>query len=463
MRTSMVCPTPPARSGLATLALAALLGWGCSRPAPQSTRTSDQIQAANSGSALLLTDIHLNPLDGASNTNVDQLAKADIDDWPAILGTFQQGFSSIGSDPNYPFVDSALAEAAKHRPFDYVVFTGDMLVHDFRNKFPLAAEQFPAFARKTAAFVARQLRTRFSNVPVFVAIGNNDSDGCDYGSTPNGKFLGAVADEMTVLKTSADANQDFRSGGYFTLPHPTVAGQDIIVLNSVFWSTSYFDPNPPYNCTDPPPGDPGSDELNWLESTLQTASKNRHGVTFVMHIPPGVDPHSGDKAQSFWKAQYFSRFSALMKKYSGMVQVALAGHTHFDDFRVFDDFPAGPWRITPAVSPKFGNNPGFSVLSYDSKTATISDIATFFASPPRMAWAKEYNFNKAYNLSGFSATNLQTLNQDVRKGNTNFEQYYMVGAGFNWTRDLKYVACAESFFTHDNARTCITGWPSAKP
>ena len=483
-----------ARMGALTIvSLAALLTI-----IPRTQLSGLQAAGGNSHLGLLITDIHLDPVTvNPSNPNFSesqaiQLLEStqNIDDWPAQLAKFQKNIARPKQHPavdaNYPLVDAALKNAADKTvvegSFDYVIFTGDMLRHDF----PRSGAQERKLAQKAAAFVVRQLNSRF-NVPVFVALGNNDADNCDYGITPadNNKpneFLDAVADEMTILKGNTQANDDFRKGGYCVLPHPTVANQDIIVLNSVFWSNSYLS-----YCDGPYTAAPGLAEMSWLDEKLSDAAKNHRGVTLVMHVPPGVDPHNsqpGSEDSLFWcdKARpnnprhpctgapgFNTSFAALMAKYSKIIPVAFAGHSHMDDFRSFEEaagVPEVPWRIGLAVSPVFGNNPGFSTFSYDPKTAAISDMSTFTAAPGSATFTHEYGFDDAYDVKGFSAANLDAVNAVLRTCTTNcadivtFEEHYKPGnykPGSPWSSsDLKNVACSQRYIAAGDVSTCIS-------
>jgi len=420
------------------------------------------------GRALLISDIHLDPL--ADPSIVKRLIAAPVTQWTWIFRSSKQSLSTYGSDANYPLVSSALTAAAAQGPFDYVVFTGDALRHDFSSAFIAAggtASQFPAFATKAEVFVIDELQRKF-RVPVLAAIGNNDSSCGDYQIPPHGPFLAAVADQLTVLAKSPEAKAAFRIGGFFSIPHPTVANQDIIVLNSVFWSTSYS------SCV-ANSGDPGATELDWLSWKLYTAKILRRGVTLVMHIPPGINPFSSqgqscENAVPFWQDQYSQRFSDLMYTYADVVQLAFAGHTHMDDFRVsVSDTPSLPLRITPAVSPLFDNNPGFSVLSYDLKTAAVSDFTTFFIAlssqtPP--LWAKEYQFSAAYGVKAFNATSLATVAASIRSGGATlkiFEKNYAVSApspinSSNW----RFYSCAQTELTKTNYTNCVCGASSTR-
>ena len=259
--------------------------------------------APATGHALLISDIHFDPL--ADPAIIKQLIAAPLEQWAAIFQSSQQkSFSTYGADTNYRLFSSTLAEAAAHEPFDYVVFTGDALRHNFAQAFVAAggtSDQFPAFAAKTEAFVVQTLQNRLK-VPVLAALGNNDSPCGDYQLPPNSPFLAALADQLTVLAASPEAKSTFQFGGFLSMAHPTVANQDIIVLNTIFWSTSYR------SCA-PDTGDPGEAELEWLGWKLYTANLLHRRVTLVMHIPPGMDAYNSSHGQCqdpvpFWQDKY---------------------------------------------------------------------------------------------------------------------------------------------------------------
>ena len=419
--------------------------------------------AAPAGRALLISDIHLDPL--ADPSIVKQLIAAPVTQWLSIFqSSRQRSLSTYGSDSNYFLFSSALNAAAAQGPFDYIVFTGDALRHRFEAAFLSAggaASEFPAFAAKTEQFVVQELQREF-RAPVLAAIGNNDSDCGDYRISPNSSFLAGLANQLTVLTESPEAKITFRFGGFFSIPHPAIATQDIIVLNSVFWSSSYS------SCGSSI-GDPGSAELDWLSWKLYTAKILHRGVVLIMHIPPGMNTFNSSQGQDcktgapFWLDRYSMRFSELMQTYSDVVQLTFAGHTHMDDFRVLNTgTPSVPVRITLAISPIFHNNPAFSVLSYDLRTAAVSDITTYFISLSSQTpqWAKEYQFSTAYGMGAFNAPNLATVASGIRNGpaRQTFEKYYAVSAPSpinlsNWP----FYSCGQTEFTEANYTKCVCG------
>jgi sphingomyelin phosphodiesterase acid-like 3 len=431
------------------------------------------------GRALLISDIHLDPL--ADPAIVKQLIEAPVSQWEAIFESSQhKAFSPYGSDTNYPLLVSALAAATAQAPFDYVVFTGDALRHNFSPAFVAAggtAEQFPDFAAKTEAFVVQELQGKLK-VPVIAALGNDDSGCGDYQIPPDGPYLAATANALTVLAGSAEAKSTFQLGGYFSVAHPTVANQEILVLNTVFWSASYK------SCA-ANSGDPGEAEMEWLGWKLYNARLQHHGVTLAMHIPPGMDAYTSAHGQcqaptSFWQAKYATEFGALMSAYSDVVQRAFAGHTHMDDFRFVaaglasGGGASGGWasggaaslalRMTPSVSPIFKNNPGFSVMSYSLTTADVLDITTYFLalSSQTPSWANEYQFDSAYQVGSFSAASLSTIAAAIRSGDGGaraaYENYFAVSthSGIH-ASSLAFYTCALDHFAAASYSECVCG------
>jgi sphingomyelin phosphodiesterase acid-like 3 len=425
---------------------------------------------AATGRALLISDVHLDPL--ADPAIVGQLIAAPVSQWEAMFESSQQkSFSPYGSDTNYRLLISALAAAAAQEPFDYAVFTGDALRHNFAQAFVAAggtADQFPEFAAKTEAFVVQELQNRLK-VPVVATLGNDDSSCGDYQIPPSSPFLAATANQLSVLADSAEAKSTFQLGGFYSIAHPTVADQEIIVLNTIFWSASYK------SCV-PNSGDPGEAEIEWLGWKLYTARLRHHGVTLVMHIPPGMDAYTSSHGQcqsptSFWKAQYSTKFGELMSSYSDVVQLAFAGHIHMDDFRVVAAGAASlPLRITPSVSPIFKNNPAFSVMTYSLTTGAVSNITTYFLSlsTPTPSWAKEYQFDDAYGVSSFNAANLSTIAASIRNGDggarTAFEHNYASSAVSPIkASNFAFYSCAQNHLTATSYSDCVCGAAPSPP
>jgi sphingomyelin phosphodiesterase acid-like 3 len=422
---------------------------------------------APAGNVLLLSDLHFDPL--ADPSLVRRLIDAPVSDWETIFSSSKQtGYAHAPQDSNYPLIKSALSAAAEQTSVDFVAATGDYLRHNFEEAFLKAggtSDEFADFATKTVLFVVHTLQTTF-RIPVYFALGNDDSACGDYRVDPGGPFLAQLADSLEVLRNHPDAAADFRAAGFYELPHPTLANHEILVLNTVLWSRSYA-------ICGSDSGDAGNAEMQWLSWQLYRAKISGNKVMLMMHIPPGIDSYksahagAGKAGTEFWQSHFFTQFLDLMKTYGGIAQIALAGHTHMDDFRVLspgDSTSPIAFRITPAISPIFGNNPGFSVLQYQVGTGDVSDIATYYldlaggSADPK--WALEYRFSSAYGYNTVSAENLLSLAAAIHSDPSVrhvFAGYYATSApspikAENW----QFYACSETQFTTSDYASCLS-------
>ncbi|MFL6231774.1 MAG: metallophosphoesterase, partial [Thermoanaerobaculia bacterium] len=339
------------------------------------------------GTFVVLSDIHFDPL--YDPELVPQLQAADARQWQRIFESSKvTQLSNYGADTNYPLLKSALASLRCRTPEpDFVLISGDFLRHGF--------PQDQAFARKTLEFLTLRLQATFPGIPVLPALGNNDSACGDYVMQPGGPFLAALAAIWRPLlgPEAGTFAQSFPAGGYYSLPHPTVPKVRLAVLNTVLFSPKY------QNCGQAP-ADPGKDELTWLAGVLKQAAANGEKVWTLYHIPQAVDVYSSlSKGQptTMWKDEYASAFSGMANL--GLVAATFVGHTHMDE--LFLPASGGFIHVAPAVSPLFGNNPGYQVFSYSRSTGALLDYQAFFLNlgagqEPDLPWAREYDFQTAY-------------------------------------------------------------------
>jgi sphingomyelin phosphodiesterase acid-like 3 len=148
-------------------------------------------------------------------------------------------------------------------------------------------------------------------------------------------------------------------------------------------------------------------------------------VWMVYHIPPCINAYSTASGTGscdsnivlMWQPQYNDRFLGLVRQHASQIRAALAGHTHMDDFRVIYDnsIPVSFIHITPAVSPLFGNNPGFQRITYNSLNLGLQNAETFYLNvdSPGSKWTPEYNFQKTYGVTGINAATLNQVRQKI--------------------------------------------------
>lgn len=363
---------------------------------------------ASETSVLLVSDLHFDPFTAGADV-VKALRAAPTTQWARILAAASSGTapSAYGSDSNYPLLVSAgaaMRQAVPHPAF--VVVTGDFLGHEFEQKYDSVFAGTPdsagaaTFADSTMAFMARWMSTVVpSDVPVYPAIGNNDSGCNDYGMDT--QFQRSAARSWAPLARRGGGAPGFvaafDSGGYYTA-RPPRAGVTLVMMNDIYWSRSYDAQCGP---------DRGQRELQWLTRVLNTTRAAGGHAWLAAHVPPGVDIYSSMKDPSnptlMFTPAYVAPFDSLVRANAGVVALQITGHTHMSEFRVYatGDDSGVPDLGVPAVSPLFGNNPGFvsmrlgpggTVLDY----TVYAFVAASSTSGAPQRWITLWNFDDLY-------------------------------------------------------------------
>jgi sphingomyelin phosphodiesterase acid-like 3 len=403
-------------------------------------------QAAES-KFLWISDIHFNPM--ADPALVSELEKAAPEEWEAILNrTAPASFSQYNSDTNWWLLKSALEQFPKTlRHPAFVMVTGDLLAHSFPKLFQGAThdndqQHYRSFVLKTVEFLGLELQRRFPRAKILVTPGNNDNDCGDYTIQANGAFLNDTAPVVRDLAGADDAlTANWKALGSFNVAHPTIANARILSLNSVFWSQKYRALSSEQGCRPVASSAPG-DLMKWLEENLEAAAQAHQKVWLMFHIPPGIDGYATGTAKvptqaaqerplewgtqdqacsqsivPMWATQWTAQFDALLTKYSDTVVAGFAAHTHSDDFRVIE--AKGTRRgfvvMSPAISPVYGQNPSYRVVSYKGNGA-LADQSTYYLTNLKEAsattkgvWKKEYTFAREWKVRGLDAASLSLL------------------------------------------------------
>jgi sphingomyelin phosphodiesterase acid-like 3 len=422
---------------------------------------------------LMLSDIHLDPFHDPAK--LPQLRKAPVASWQAILdapptATQVADFTSLqstcgarGIDTPAALLEASLKAAHTQQPHPiFVTVSGDLMAHQFDCRFhTLAPEATPAdysaFAAKTVAFVALRLRQTFPGIPVYLALGNNDSGCKDYREDPNSAYLQADGnsfasaaapkhDALTTANRAAIQSEFSHYGDYnIALPIPHTR---LIVLQDIFESKKYT------ACDGTETNDPTTAQTTWLRTQLTNARAAHEHVWIMAHIPPGIDAYTtftkgrnvcttGDNGKPT-KAEMFLSSEDLASVIAGFpdtIRLALFGHTHMDEMRVYTS-PDGtpiPGKLVPSITPVNGNNPAFTVAEVDPRTATLKDYTVFAATKPANwdtapTWHEEYRFSTTYNLPDLSGPSLAKLTASFLADKTSstpasqaFQRFYFVG------------------------------------
>jgi hypothetical protein len=407
---------------LASLASAGLIG-GCGGVT--------RIIGSDNFPVLVFSDVHFQPfiqpfLPNTTTPNaatmaanialVAQLDAADTSQWPAIFqgtaNTTNSAPSSLGNDTNYALLSLALASIKQNLGASPVVlFTGDFLGHGLDQLYPAysvnkTADEASAFVDKTLTFVLQQIKTACGNLPVLFAVGNCDSY---TGDGPDSTFLANNASQLYSTLLSGAVNQQdflttFKAGGYYAA-EPMGSNLMVISLNTIAFSPLVQNADGSENNA----AAVGT-ELAWLDSKLAAAQVTGQKVWLLMHAPPGADERttasniqsSGHLAAAtmMWEPNYQATFLQTLAKYSGVISMMLAGHTHMDEYRIV--LPNIVLEITPSISPCFSNDPAYKLFTLDQQTFAPVDFSSVncnLASAPAQ-FSDYYTFSQAYSMSG---------------------------------------------------------------
>ena len=413
------------------------------------------------GAFLILSDIHFDPFTGTDPRVLQQLLDSPADRWTGILESQpNQSPAPDGADTNYELFSSALAAARDSgMHYDYVLMAGDFLGHNFPQKYRHYAHPdgsgYEEFALKAMTFVSDSIQQSFPSLPVYFAFGNNDSLMDDY--APQGtQLLAAMSKEWKTVSQQPSAKKDFLSAGYYVVPHPTVPGLDLIVLNTAPWS-SHQSPVPF--------GDADSVELKWLSAQLDRTRLAHHTAAILMHIPPGIDGNASSKPGRcasptfFWKKSVEDSFLAIVAAHKDVLRDAYAGHIHIDDFRVLTDDQAMPYfqvHIAPGLSRDHHSPPGFDIGVYDKKSGAMVDYAADYehdlpaADSTKAVWNIAYDFRQESHFPDYSPSSLQTVALLVRSSDAIRNRIMHIYSGHANSappvpaQDWRFYSCAQT-------------------
>jgi sphingomyelin phosphodiesterase acid-like 3 len=418
----------------ACLLLAA--NWVGAQANPGSVRGRETVPA------LFVSDIHFEPFFDPGK--VTQLAAAPVSEWKGILAAapsadreqrfavIEQSCHTRGEDTPYALLESSVQAMSKEAAgAKFVTVSGDLIAHAFQCKygavFPHAAPgDYRTFVEKTVDFVIEELSSAVPGAPVYVALGNNDSDCGDYQLDANSEFLRAVGEQVSKTFPADErksAAGTFAAGGYYSvrLPAPVLNAR-MVVLDDQFMGAKYS------TCAGNADTSAADTQLEWLAQQLAEARRNKERVWVMAHIPPGVDSHATaakmDQVCTAKGPKMFlasERLADVLVEYGGVVELAIFAHTHMDEVRVLKtENEAGgsaadngvAVKMVPSISPINGNAPSFTVARVEAATGGLKDFKVFVASNATgvgTAWHEEYDWGQTYHENSFSAAAVSKL------------------------------------------------------
>ncbi len=444
---------------------------------------------------LFVSDIHFEPF--LDSGKALRLAAAPVSEWNSILAApasadaaarwakVEQSCPARGADTSFVLYRSSLrAMHAQAGEAKFAVVSGDLISHSFSCKFaavfPKAQSgDYRAFVEKTIDYVLTELRGAVPGVPVYAALGNNDSDCGDYRLDGNSAFLkdsGVVFAADLHGEEQTKARESFGVGGNYSVKLPApMENARLLVLDDQFMAARY------QTCGGKTDGAPAAAQIAWLKQQLELAHGKKEKVWVMSHIPPGVDSYSTAKK---WmelcaggKAKMFLSSEALpeaLAGYGDVVQLAIFAHTHMDEVRLLTpaktDAVQEPIavKMIASISPVDGNNPSFTLGTVDPATATLTDYRVIAASNQTgvdTKWSEEYDFDRTYHEPAFTATTVGNLIAGFKAdpsaqsaASQDYLRFYMTGVDMRkmsliWS---PYV-CSLKNEAPDAYRECVCG------
>ena len=409
---------------------------------PGEQRHGAAAAARHTISALMVSDIHFDPF--YDPARAQQLVNEPVSKWNAILSAppspnrqqafdgLQSGCRARGVDTAYALLHSSLQAMRRLQPeAKFMMVSGDLLAHEFSCRytklFPAATpNDYQRFVLKTLSFVIEELRATISGIPVYVALGNNDTGCGDYRLDAGSDFLaqtGRVIAEGLPPSERQQALRAFAKGGYYSLMMAApMRDTRLIVLNDIFQSPKY------QTCGGKTDDAAGAGEMAWMQEQLTRAQRSRQRVWVMGHIPPGVDPFAtvlkftdvcGNGTPEMFQTS--DKMSDLLTEHAGVIRLGIFAHTHMDEMRLFHPQngaehsahdQAVAIKIVPSISPVDGNNPSFTIADINPASALLQDYQVIAASNQTgidTTWSKEYDYAQAYHEAQFSPSTLKDL------------------------------------------------------
>ncbi len=453
---------------------------------------------------LMLSDLHFDPFHDPAKAV--RLAVAPVDQWQAILdepdsggqkamfAALQKQCAARGEDTDEALLNASMAAShSQVRRPAFVTVSGDLLAHQFNCRYTAATktaseansagnQAFAEFVAKTLNYVVRRVEKEFAGEPVYVALGNNDSDCGDYRLDDKDPMLKATAQVVMAglrdghgpqaLAERAQASEDYATGGYYSvlLARPMQRTR-LVVLNDIFMSTKYA------TCAGAKSSAAAAAQLDWLQKQLDAAREQHESVWLMGHIPPGVDAYATfSKLKNVCTdapvAEFLSSpaIAEVLAKNADVVKLAIFAHTHMDEVKLVastDPTLPGkvPMKMVPSISPVDGNMPSFTEALVNPVTAVMKDYAVYVATNATgigTNWNREYSFDSAYHVRAFNPDGVSVMLGELRskdkRGEAAIRQYehdFYPGDGMSLLSLVwpQYV-CTLDHFTADSFKAC---------
>lgn len=425
---------------------------------------------------IAFSDIHFDPFYTCEkNTTpcpvIKKLMNTDAKHWNQVFQQFDTGLPSpYGQDTNYPLLQSALRAIhtqAKQSSPAFALILGDFLAHDFKEHYQIysgdsSAIGYQNFVRKTLQFLAQQIHTALPNMPVYPAVGNNDSYTGNYNASSDGNFFKdmAIIWKPLIKNSNGTFSQTFPMAGYYSINPPDDAKLRIIVLNTVLFSKQAPD--------DKTSQQAAQQQLTWLKAQLKQASQKKQKVWLAFHIPPGINVYYTIKNPikliiPFWASAYNQNFLTILNNSDSPVVAIISSHVHMDGFQIIPAKKPIPDTFVASISPIYRNNPSFKIYSFQLNSGQFKNFISYYLSDDGIhtVWQKQYDFNQVYQSNCNVCNLLQGMEKIIATENLlrDYQRYYATNnlnaQPITEKKWLHYYWCAMNQVTQTEYQQCL--------
>lgn len=364
----------------------------------------------------VVTDLHLDP---TYNGNYNTSSSCSSHPTNGTLGHFAPvqaedyaHFGRHGCDSPFSLVESCVKAMQLVNPEpEFILLAGDIVGHRVRSLLGPDDKHDPLFNRRlvmnATEAVVSLFESYFPETQVIYLMGNND--GFEDYWTPSEAEASDYLVEMysKFSRLNPNISNSFTKLGYYT--SVTRDGSLVICLNSNYFSIKRSNVAKKYS----------EEQLEWLDSELALTDRR---VIVSLHIPPGSSMYAGGEFGT--SDVVIDELVRIFQRYQDKIDFVMSGHFHSTAFQLIPQTNLGV-LVHPAVSPVYGNNPGFRL--YTSKGSTF-DFEDYFLNlkKPEDVWTLEYTYSHIYRNP---ASDFKQLYEDLSSNEVLLLQYLVYAHG----------------------------------
>jgi len=361
------------------------------------------------GMFLHVSDVHY-------KEDYDPSRSSPCDDRGDVANT-SAPFGRYGCDSSPSLVESLISTIGNiASSANFIIMTGDVSKHGHES----------GEAIKSVEHVYNLFDKLPNNPEIVSAIGNNDMpiDYCLGGTDDCGEPDEAVYKELSeIYDLAAEEDKTFEIGGYYS--RSLSNNTEIIVLNTVLYSTSRPNSDSSVCLTDPDP----KGQWKWLDTQLAAAKENNKTVLVTSHIPPGLAFRSESMSlNDLWYHCYTTNFLELERNYTGVIQANIFGHLHHPEFLSFtqEDSTSSNFLLGPSIGSSEGNNPAFRVYLYKTENLEMLNYHEYYSDLSKnqggVAWDLEYSAVELFKMPSLTGENVHNFVESLTQEDS-FEEY----------------------------------------